>query len=131
VQRAASHWRDDPAAAFAQLDRARALNPLSDEPDLVAGAIASRLGDWARMRQAFAGALRRNPENWYAHLELAIVASLQHRRAAAFAHLARARDLNPGEPTLRILRRRLLAGKLLSPRTVDRIFVARVVDRAR
>ncbi len=75
--RAATSWREDPHGAYARLDTASRLNPLSDEPKVVEGAIASRLHDRARMRSAFREALRRDPRDWYAHLELAVVASLE------------------------------------------------------
>ena len=50
VELAASSWSANPHLAFERLDRARNLNSLSSQPDLVAGAIAERLGDRTRMR---------------------------------------------------------------------------------
>ena len=50
VQLAASGWPSDPALAFSRLDTARRLNPLSDEPDVTAGVIASRIGDRGKER---------------------------------------------------------------------------------
>src|SRR5204863_1250869 len=87
VNQAAREWRRDPGSAFSRLDRARALNPLADEPDLVAGAVASRLGDRGRMRAAFRRAADRNPKNWYAWLELGIAEALDGRRQAALDDL--------------------------------------------
>lgn len=99
---AAQHvWRDDPKLAFERLDRARDLNPLSDAPDLVAGAIAIELGDRRRARRAFAGAAERTPESWFAHQQLGFELSLAGRDGAARRHLRRARELNPLEATTR------------------------------
>ena len=66
-------WTADPAAAFHRLDLARRLNPLTDHADVVAGVIASGLLDRREERAAFARALERNPHNWYARFELALV----------------------------------------------------------
>jgi tetratricopeptide (TPR) repeat protein len=93
--RAAQAWRTDPAGAYARLDRARALDPLSDGPDLLAGSIAVRSGDLRRADAAFARALARNPRGSYATLQRGAIASQLGRRAAAVALLARAAALAP------------------------------------
>ncbi len=128
-ERAAATWRSDPAGAFGALDRARRLNPLSDQADLLSGAIASRLGDWDRMRRSFARALERNPSSWYAHFELGVVAGVRGRRAEALRHLARAERLDPLEPAIGIVRRRLLRGEPIEPLEIDRIFLDRSEQR--
>jgi tetratricopeptide (TPR) repeat protein len=93
--RAAQAWRTDPAGAYARLDRARALDPLSDGPDLLAGSIAVRSGDLRRADAAFARALARNPRGSYATLQRGAIASQLGRRAAAVTLLARAAALAP------------------------------------
>src|SRR3712207_8741462 len=50
---------------------------------VVAGAIASRVGDVPRMRRHFARAIERNDRNWYSHLELGLADALAGRRDAA------------------------------------------------
>jgi tetratricopeptide (TPR) repeat protein len=126
VQAAAAGWRDDRQTAFDRLERARALNPVSDNPDLVAGAIASRLGDRARMRVAFERALERNPYNWYAYFELAVVAALDGRREEALRLLERARRLVPRESAIALVRSQVRAGKPVSPAGLDRLFLRRL-----
>ena len=96
-------WRTDPAGAFDRLERARRLNVLSSEPDVVAGVLARRLGDRERAGAAFRRALRRTPTDWYAHVELAVLELEAGRRAAAVLHLEHARRLNPHEPSARAL----------------------------
>jgi tetratricopeptide (TPR) repeat protein len=129
VELAAREWRDDPAAAFARLDSAASLNRLDDRPFLIAGAIAGRLGDREAMREAFAHALERNPGNWYSHVELALVDAQEGRRAEALARLARARELNPGEPVIGLVEGRIRRGEPVSVRAVDRLFLQRVDER--
>jgi uncharacterized membrane protein YsdA (DUF1294 family) len=122
---AALSWRDNPATAYARLDTASRLNPLSDRPKLVEGAIASRLGDRTRMKQAFTEALRRNPQDWYAHLELAVVAVQEGRAADAREQLAVARRLDPREPAIERVDVAIRTGKPLHASELDRLFLAR------
>jgi tetratricopeptide (TPR) repeat protein len=129
VEQAADVWRARPDEARASLDRARALNPLSARPDLVAGAIAMREEDYGRAEDAFERALERNGEDWYAELELAIVAALEGRDADALAHLDRAEELNPGEEAIPLVREGVTSGDPVDPRVVDRIFLQRVEER--
>jgi Flp pilus assembly protein TadD len=126
VARAASSWRTDPGAAFRRLETARQLNVLSDMPDLVAGAIASRVGDRPRMVAAFERALARNRRDWYANLELGVAAALDGRRTVALKRLEAARRLDPLEPTIRALTRDIRAGRRISPPELDRVFLARI-----
>jgi tetratricopeptide (TPR) repeat protein len=133
VESATGSWRRNPNLAFDRLEQARRLDPLSERPDLVAGAIASRLGDWERMRASFTRARDRNPQSWYAELELAVVDGLEGRRSAALRHLERARELNPREPAIADAERQLLSGRPIRPVLLDRMllgrFDARETDR--
>ncbi len=122
VQAAGATWRTDPGAAFARLDRAHDLNPLSDQADLVAGVIASRLHRYAQARDRFERALRRSPDDWYAALELGIAASLAGPPDLAESSLRRAVVLDPREPIIRRVLRDFLAGRRIDPDAVDRAF---------
>jgi tetratricopeptide (TPR) repeat protein len=101
VQSAASVWTSDTAAAYARLDDAARLNPLSDEADLVAGNIALRLGDLRRAERQFSQALARSPHDAYATLVLGAIASSEGHRVVAQRLLARAARLNPRDPVAR------------------------------
>src|SRR6476469_4439275 len=80
AQRAIGLWEQHPRRAFASLDRARRLNPLSTRPDILAGVIAGRLNELPRMRLAFSRAVGRDSRFWYAHFELGLAeAALGHR----------------------------------------------------
>ena len=129
VERAADTWRSSPEDAYAILDRARTLNPLSARADLVAGAIAMREDDYPRAREAFERALGRHSDSWYAELELGVIAALEGRRDEALARLDRAEELNPLEETVDIVRDGVLAGEPVDPLLLDRIFLQRVEER--
>ena len=123
---AASTWEDDPQAAFDRLERARNLNLLSAQPDLTAGAIASQLGDEDEMRRAFALALAREPDNWYAMLELGVVEALQDDRGGAIRRLEEARRLNPRDPLIREALEGARSGEPISVERVQRALLDRV-----
>jgi O-Antigen ligase len=122
VQNATAVWPRNPNAAFSLLSDASTLNPLDDDPDLVAGEIASHLHRYDLMRARFGDAVARTPDDWYANLELGIAASLTgHRRQAATA-LARARRLDPAEPIVRQVSRTFESGHRIDSDAVDRAF---------
>lgn len=83
--------------ALDHVDRARTLNPLSAEPDLVGALIAAERGDVGRQRALLLRALERNPHDWYPYVELGLVDARLGLRAAALRWLARAQALNPLE----------------------------------
>ena len=96
-QAALREWRNAPGSAYQRFDRARRLNPLSDKPDLFAGAIAQHLHDWPRMHRAFSHAVGRNPNSWYGRLELGVAEAKLRHPAAALRQLRVAHALNPTE----------------------------------
>jgi tetratricopeptide (TPR) repeat protein len=101
VQSAASVWTVSPATAFARLDEAAKLDPLSDEAYLVGGSIALRFGDLARADHEFSLALDRSPGDAYATLERGAIASTRGRRAEALRLLEAASRLNPRDELTR------------------------------
>jgi O-Antigen ligase len=105
VQSAARVWTRAPQTAYARLNDAARLNPLSDEAYLVAGSIALRLGDLARADHEFALALGRTPGDAYATLERGAIASTENDHREALVLLERAARLNPRDLlTLQALR---------------------------
>jgi tetratricopeptide (TPR) repeat protein len=101
IQSAANVWPTAPQTAFARLDDAARLNPLSDEALLVAGNIAVRLGDLGHADHEFARALGRVPRDAYATLERGAIASTRGQRRRALRLLERAAQLNPRDPLAR------------------------------
>jgi tetratricopeptide (TPR) repeat protein len=101
VEKAAQIWTTAPRKAYSTLQDAASLNPLSDQPYLVAGTIALRFGDLARARQDFSKALDRTPGDAYATLELGAIASAAGRREESLRLLGRAVLLNPRDELTR------------------------------
>jgi hypothetical protein len=120
IQSAASVWPKAPLVAYARLNDAASLNPLSDEAYLVAGSIASRFGDIARAEHDFSLALQRVPGDAYATLELGAIASEAGDRARALALLERARRLNPRDPLAREALQTVRSGKRVSVDALNR-----------
>jgi tetratricopeptide (TPR) repeat protein len=125
IETASASWAADPATAFRRLDLARQLNPLTDNADVVAGVIASRLHDRPKERAAFVRAIERNPHNWYARFELALVDARQGKTAAALAQLRLAGQLNPREPVIPDVRKKILHRKPVSEAAINRLFLER------
>jgi O-antigen ligase len=101
LQDAAKIWPQAPRKAYSRLQQAADLNPLSDEPYLLAGTIALRFGDLSRADHDFALALKRTPGDAYATLERGAIASSRGERQAALALLVRTVSLTPREPLAR------------------------------
>jgi len=123
VDLAAGGWRADPRAAHDRLETAARLNRLSDTPWLVAGAISTRSHDFRAARRYFLDALRRNPTNWYAELEVGILDANLGARAQAIAHLERARRLNPREELIRFALDRVRAKTPIAPSDVETVLL--------
>ena len=123
IDHAAETWRSDPGGAFDRLDRARSLNRLSDEPDVVTSVIASLVGDQRRQEQALRRALARNPTNWYPMVELAALETRRSRPERALQWLRRAETLNPREPTIAVVRQAIDAGKPVTSAELRAMYV--------
>lgn len=117
--RAAEQWRSDIGGAYDRLDRARALNPLSPQPDLIAGTIALHLEDQAEARRRFRAALERQPQIGYALLELGLLAAERGRRQEAIRLLTRAARQNLEDDLARVILRRVRRGRPVSSARVN------------
>jgi O-antigen ligase len=95
VESAAKAWTQRPSSAYAQLHQAAEINPLSAEPNLIAGTIALRLRQLDRARVEFERAVSRLPGNAYATLELGAIASSRGHAEEALRLLERAAFLSP------------------------------------
>jgi tetratricopeptide (TPR) repeat protein len=120
VARAGDVWRQDPGGAYATLDQAADLNPLSDAAPVLAGTIAAQRGEVARMRQSFERAISRDSHNWFSHTQLAVALANQGdwQAAARSAHVAA--ELNPREPVIQEVQRAIRRRKALRSDAVNR-----------
>lgn len=101
VAAASSGWPSDPARAFARLDRAAELNPLSSKPELVAGVIALELDRSRAAEQRFSRALERDGGDWFGYFGRGLALSALGERGRARLQYERARSLDPAEPLVR------------------------------
>src|SRR6185312_7774682 len=128
VQSAAKQWPTDAAGAYARLDQAAALDPFSDQPYLVAGSIALRLGSLGRADREFARALKRVPDDAYATLERGAIASTRGRAAEARRLLARAAALNPRDPLTREALALVSSGRAVSVEALNRLILLKAEE---
>ena len=129
TERALATWRDDPEAAYEELDRARDLNPLSDRPDLVAASIALADSDSDLALERFEAALERNSSNWYAAAQSAALLSSRDDSAAARDRAEQAFRLNPRDPVVRQMERRIARGQPVSAKLLTETVADRVCSR--
>ena len=118
TQRAVDRYGVDAAEARHDLERAHDLNPLSIRPELAAGALAVRAGRYGEASSAYRQALS-TEDNWYAHFQLALLASSEGHRASAEEEMRRARALNRADPYLSEVAARLRRGRRLDPARVN------------
>jgi tetratricopeptide (TPR) repeat protein len=120
VQKATRIWPTAPREAYSELDDAARLNPLADDPYLLAGSIALRFGDLTRADHEFVLALGRDHNDAYATLERGAIASARGERARALALLERTERLNPHEELIRELLAVVRKGERISIERLDR-----------
>jgi O-Antigen ligase len=120
VQEAARVWTYNPHEAYDRLNSAARLNPLSEEPYLVAGGIALRFGDLSHADEEFRLALKRTPTNTYATLERGAIASQTGHRDSALKLLARVVELDPRDRLARQALSVIKAGGRVSVEELNR-----------
>jgi tetratricopeptide (TPR) repeat protein len=125
IQSAARIWVRAPAEAYARLEHAATLDPLGDEPYVVAGSIALRRGELRRADREFARALGRTPGDAYATLERGAIASTLGRRRAGLALLERAARLNPHDPLTRAALALARDGRRVDVTTLNRSILSK------
>jgi hypothetical protein len=126
---AAAVWPRSPKTAYARLERAADLDPLSAEPLALEGSIALRLHDERRARRAFLQALDREPKAWYPYLELGLLDGSLGRYRVAAAALRRAGELNPRDPVIAFAARLVAGRKKIEPQRLNDLYLAEVNRR--
>jgi hypothetical protein len=130
VQSAARVWTTAPRTAYARLHDAARLNPLGDEPYVLAGSIALRYGEVVRADHQFALALARTPGDAYATLERGAIASSRGQRATACRLLERAVRLDPREGLARQVLALVREGRSVNVRELNRLILAKAQQLA-
>jgi tetratricopeptide (TPR) repeat protein len=114
VDAAYDEWRRDIERAYRDLDSARALNPLTDEPLLAEGAIAREAGDRPRAIDAFRRAVEKRPEEYAGHYFLVLLYG-RAQPDQAREELRRVRERDPLNPELERLESLLSAPRAPGP----------------
>jgi hypothetical protein len=118
-QRATREAASAPRAAIADAAAAARLNPLTAGPLVTEAIVARRLGDRVLARRALGDALAREPDNWFAQLELALLDATSRRPRSALAHLARAHALNPRQQVVGATARAVRRGERVDADAVE------------
>jgi len=113
VNRAVETWPADLDGAFAQLDRAAALDPLSVDPHAAGGAIALRADRPEEAAERFREVLDRDPADAYATLQLGALVSELGEEEEAVRLLSRAAELSPQDAIIAETLRAARAGRKL------------------
>ncbi len=115
-----------PADAVRRLDRAASYNRLSADAPLAKAIILRRLDRIAQARTALDKAISREPNNWFAYLERAMLAARSRDWAAASADIRRARALDPRQPVLVEVARSMARHRPVDPARVEADLAAQV-----
>lgn len=129
--RAADGGASAPRAAFAHLDRAATLNPLSPSPHLAAALIAIRTEDSDRAETELREVLAMEPRTPFALAELAALAYERGERRRAVALIGRAASYSPRDPTIAAARRKMVAGRPFGVEKLNSGFLKIARDRVR
>lgn len=116
---------DQPGRAHDRADRARALDPFGEQPDLLLGALAVRRGDLDAARAAYARAYDRNPRATPPRLWLGVLASSTGDARQARRWLRAAGRSAPRDPLPAELLSRVRAGEQLDPQELQRVLAER------
>lgn len=119
ASRANGEAATNPSAAIADFEQAVRLDPLTAEPLVTEAIIARRIGDRALARRSLRRALGREPDNWFAHFETALLDATSDRPAAALRRLARAQELNPRQPVIGETARAVRRSATIDPDAIE------------
>jgi tetratricopeptide (TPR) repeat protein len=111
--------KERPGRAIERFRLAARLNPLLAAPPLAEGIVERRRGDLPRARSAIERSLRRSPDDWLAHVELALIEYGDGHAADAARAMARAVELNPRQSFIRSVRRDLARRRVINPKYVE------------
>jgi hypothetical protein len=129
VNRGAAVSATSEAVARRDFRWAARVNPWSAEPYLFLGSVELNRGEARLAEASFTRAAQREPDNWYAYLQLA-VADVQRRRfGAAERHVTAARRLNPKDPGIALAARLVRRKIMFSPGLLNNLYVTQLNRR--
>jgi hypothetical protein len=111
--------KQDPAAALGDFESAASREPLSAQPDLLAGTLTLRQP--AEAQPHLEEATSRNPDSWATNFFLGLLASARGNRIEAESRLRRAHELIPSDP---IVAEALARATSARPMTVEQALSA-------
>jgi O-antigen ligase len=123
--------RTDPSLTIMRLDRAADLDPLSADPLIGRAVVLRNGGRTAEARADLLEAIEREPRNWFAHFELALLEGSLRRWAPAGRSMARAAALNPRQPLVEEVRRLVATRRTIDPSAIERALNAQLSVRLR
>lgn len=112
--------RSDPQGALDRLERAADLDRLSASPLIARGLLARARGDREGARANLADAIDREPQNWFAHFELALTEGQARRYDEASRAIAEARRLNPRQPLVGEVQEAIQSRRMIEPGEIER-----------
>jgi hypothetical protein len=105
----------NPQVAYARLDTAATLNPLTALPLVYKALIGIEAGDAGTAQAALRDALDREPDAWFAAGLLGLLEASEGDYESGAALIERAQQLNPRDPLLEIARRLIAAREAVDP----------------
>ncbi len=119
----------DPETAVDRLSRAADLDPLDADALIGRSVLVRRAGRVDEARADLREAIEREPENWFAHFELALLEAEARRFGAAERSVDRAGELNPGQALIREVGDRIRAGRKVDAAAIERALSGQLSTR--
>ena len=129
VNRGAALSATSESAARRDFRWAARVDPWSAEPYLYLGSVELNRGETRPAEAAFARAAKREPQNWYAYLQLAVTDVQTGNFAAAERHVTAARRLNPKDPGIALAARLVRRKIMFSPALLNNLYVTQLDQR--
>jgi hypothetical protein len=123
VSTASNIGAENPRAALSDLSLAAKLNPLSADPDRLAGAIALRHGLYDEAERRFSRAVAREPGGWYGWLGEGLAASALGDSGRARRAFERAARIDDRQPAVELALARVNTTHPLTPGEAFRLLV--------
>jgi hypothetical protein len=129
IDQAETNLTHSPSRSDSELRRASSLNPLSADALLVRASIAINIGHYGEAAGALRQAVKREPDGWYAYLQLATLQVQERKFAKAAQSVARARDLNPKDPVAALAQRLIARRQSFPPSFLNGLYVKQTEAR--